>query len=180
MPETVSAVEWADRARSLKEDGWWLADLTGLDRLGPTSDREVTGDFPEGRFHVVCQFLHHERRQRQTVHVVAEGDPPTVPSIVGLWGTANFMERETYDMFGVHFEGHPNLTRILMPEEWEGHPLRKDYGVGKVAIEFLPQPYLQIEAPGQSPKPEEAGASVDRLGQTDAHPIPHPSREGVR
>ena len=166
MSEAIAAADWAERARSLKEEGWFLADLTGLDRMGPTWDREVWGDMPDGRFHVVCQFLHHERKERVTIHVVPEGDPPSAPSIVDLWSTANFMERETYDMFGVHFDGHPNLTRILMPEEWEGHPLRKDYGVGKVAIEFLPQPYVQIDSSGQSPKPDEAGATVDRLGQS--------------
>jgi NADH:ubiquinone oxidoreductase subunit C len=176
MPETIAAAEWADKARSLKEEGWWLADLAGLDLLGPAHD--VSTD-AEGRFHVVYQFLKHLRRERTTLHVVAEGDPPTVPSIVELWGTANFMEREAFDMFGVHFDGHPNLTRILMPDEWEGHPLRKDYGVGKVSIEFLSQPYVQTEAPGQSPKPDEALVSVDRLGQTRGR-VPNAPREGIR
>ena len=99
------------------------------------------------------------------LHIVTEGDPPTVPSIVEVWPTANFMEREAFDMFGISFDGHPNLTRILMPEEWEGYPLRKDYGVGKVPIEFIPQPYLQLDSPGQAPDTEEAHVSVDDLGQ---------------
>jgi NADH:ubiquinone oxidoreductase subunit C len=85
------------------------------------------------------------------------------------------MEREAYDMFGIVFEGHPNLTRILMPDEWEGHPLRKDYGVGKVPVEFRPQPFLQIETPGQAPSSEDARREVDRLGQ--AVPVPESGPE---
>jgi NADH:ubiquinone oxidoreductase subunit C len=61
---------------------------------------------------------------------------PRVASLVPIWPGANFAEREAYDMFGVTFEGHPDLTRILMPDEWEGHPLRKDFGVGSVPVQF--------------------------------------------
>ncbi len=154
----IAAAEWAGRAQTFAQEGWWLADLCGLDAFSLGFDE---------RFRVICQLLHHERKERQTVHVAAEGDPPTISSVSDVWPGANFMEREAYDMFGIHFDGHPNLTRILMPDEWEGHPLRKDYGVGKVAIEFLPQPYVQIEGPGQSPKPAEAGTAVDRLGQSE-------------
>jgi NADH-quinone oxidoreductase subunit C len=154
--ETVTATRWGERARALADEGWWLADLAGLDRHG------LGG---EPRFEAVVQLLHHERKQRLTVHVAAEGDPPTVPSVVAVWPACAAMEREAYDMFGIRFEGHPNLTRILMPDEWEGHPLRKDYGVGKVPVEFIPQPFLQIDAPGQAPQAEEAGREVDALGQ---------------
>ena len=153
----VKAEGWSAKARELAAEGWWLADLCGVDRLG-------LGDSNE-RFEVVAQFLSLERKQRMAVHVVATGDPPTVPSVVEVWPAANFMEREGYDMFGIVFEGHPNLTRILMPDEWEGHPLRKDYGVGKVPVEFVPQPFLQIDAPGQAPRGDEAGRPVDELGQ---------------
>jgi NADH-quinone oxidoreductase subunit C len=154
---SVQAGRWIERARALKSEGWWPADLCGLDKLRIGRADE--------RFGIVVQLLHHERKQRQTIHVTAEGDPPTIPSVSEVWPTANFMEREAYDMFGIVFEGHPNLTRILMPDEWEGHPLRKDYGVGKVAVEFVEQPLLQIEAPGQAPDAIESGVRVDRLGQ---------------
>ena len=116
------------------------------------------------RFEVVVQLLHHDRKERLTVHVGVEGDPPTIPSVTELWPTADFMERETFDMFGITFDGHPNLTRILMPDEWEGHPLRKDYGVGKVPVEFIEQSLLQIDSPGQSPKQPETGARSRSAG----------------
>ncbi|MDQ4065037.1 MAG: NADH-quinone oxidoreductase subunit C [Actinomycetota bacterium] len=158
MTETIPAGAWRERAQSLKDEGWWLVSLCGLDRLRLPG----TGD---DRFHVVVHFLHTERKERVRIHVAAEGDPPTVPTITDLFPTGVFMEREAYDLFGIHFDGHVDLHRILMPDEWEGHPLRKDYGVGKVAIDFLPQPLVQIDAPRQSPKPPEADAEVDRLGQ---------------
>jgi len=157
--------EWLERARALKEEGWSLSDLAGLDAVGL--------DLPH-RFEVVVHLLHMERKERRRIHVVADGDPPTVPSVCGLWPGANFMEREAYDMFGIIFDGHPNMTRILMPDEWEGHPLRKDYGVGKVLVEFLPQPFLQIEGPGQLPNTEEARRPVDELGQA----LPEPAEDG--
>lgn len=151
--------EWLARATELKNDGWWLSDLCGLDR------RDL--GFAD-RFGVVVQLLHRERKERQIIHIAAAGDPPTVPSICSLWSGANFFEREAFDLMGIHFEGHPNLTRIMLPEEWEGHPLRKDYGVGKVEIDFVPQPFLQIQGLGQSPKSKEAMEKVDDFGQTES------------
>lgn len=153
----IKGAEWLERARALKDDGWWLADLCGLDRLHLGYD---------DRFGVVVQMLHRGRKERQTIHVAASGEPPAVSSVTSLWPGANFMEREAFDMYGIDFEGHPNLTRILMPDEWEGHPLRKDYGVGKVPVDFVAQPLLQIQSPGQSPSGGEADTPVDELGQT--------------
>ena len=148
--------EWPERASELAKEGWRLTDLCGVDRLG------IGGP---ARFEIVCQLLHPGNKQRRSVHVLAEGDPPTIPSITSVWPVANFLEREAYDMFGIVFTDHPDLKRILMPDEWEGHPLRKDYSVGKVVVEFAPQPFLQIDAPGQAPDAREAGSDVDELGQ---------------
>jgi NADH-quinone oxidoreductase subunit C len=107
--------------RHLKEDPDlrydFLSDLTAVDRL-----RE------HPRFEVVYHLysLQFKRRVRLKVQV-EEGE--AVPSVTPVWGTADWHEREVYDMFGVGVEGHPDLRRILMPEDWEGHPLRKDYPV---------------------------------------------------
>jgi NADH-quinone oxidoreductase subunit C len=163
MPSSwVSADRWPEKVASLTQEGWWLADLCGLDTVGLYAENEGA------RFEVVTQWLHMERKERVTIHVPAEGDPPTVPSIVETWPEAAFMEREAYDLVGIVFDGHEGLARLLMPESWEGHPLRKDYGVGKIPIQWIPQPMLQVDAPGQAPDPIGAGAPVDRLGQSPA------------
>jgi NADH-quinone oxidoreductase subunit C len=110
--------------RFLKEDPDltfdFLSDVTGVDRL----------QLPENqpRFEVVYHLysLAHKRRLRLKVRV-DEGE--AVPSVTAVWETANWHEREVFDLFGIPFEGHPDLRRILMPDDWEGHPLRKDYPV---------------------------------------------------
>ena len=160
--------EWLERARSLREEGWWLADLTALDTMHLDDRRGAH------RFEVVVQLLHHSRKERQTIHIPAEGDPPTAPSVMKVWPNARNHEREAFDLFGIAFEGHENLTRILLPDEWEGHPLRKDYGTGKVTVQFVPQPFMQIDSPGQAPSTMDAGSAVDELGQT----APEPAHEG--
>jgi NADH-quinone oxidoreductase subunit C len=152
----LTSENWPERAAELKESGWQLIDLCGVDRLG------LGG--PE-RFEIVCQFIHFKKKSRRAIHVLAQGDPPMVPSVTPIWPGADYYEREAFDMFGIQFEGHPNLTRILMPDEWEGHPLRRDYGVGKVTIEFAPQPFLQIDSTGQAPDAPAANTDVDHLGQ---------------
>ena len=162
--ELVAPGEWLQRARVLKQDGWWFGDICGVDLMS-SGARSATGDLDD-RFLVVAQFVHHGDKQRLMVHIPAPGDPPTVPSIISVFPGAAFFEREAYDLLGIVFEGHENLSRIMMPDEWEGHPLRKDYGVGKVKVEFLEQPLLQIQSRGQAPQGEEADQDVDRLGQT--------------
>ncbi len=74
---------------------------------------------------IVYSFARNERIRVKTG--VAEGE--AAPSVVALWGTANWLEREAFDMFGVQFDGHPDMRRILLPDDWKGHPLRKDYGI---------------------------------------------------
>jgi NADH-quinone oxidoreductase subunit C len=94
------------------------------------SDVTCVDWFPsEPRFHVVYQLLSHKLKERVRLKVKLSGDEPVVESIMPVWPSANFFEREIFDLFGVRFLGHPNLRRIMMPEDWEGNPLRKDYPV---------------------------------------------------
>jgi len=83
----------------------------------------------EPRFQVTYHILSHTLKQRIRLIVRLDSADPTLDSITPVWPSANFYEREIFDLFGVHFSGHPNLRRIMMPEDWLGHPLRKDYPV---------------------------------------------------
>ena len=103
----------------------FFVDLCGVDYLRR-----------DPRFEVVISLLSMEPPERLRVRVGVPGSRPVVPSITGVFPGANFYERETFDLFGIEFAGHPDLTRILLPDDWEGHPLRKDYGVGSVPVQF--------------------------------------------
>ena len=83
----------------------------------------------EPRFQVTYHILSHKLKDRVRLHVMVESIDPSVDSITPVWPAANFYEREVWDLFGIRFNGHPGLRRIMLPEEWEGHPLRKDYPV---------------------------------------------------
>jgi NADH-quinone oxidoreductase subunit C len=81
------------------------------------------------RFQLSYHILSHAYKERIRLRVMVNEPDPSVESITSVWTGANFYEREVFDLFGIRFEGHPNLRRILLPEEWKGHPLRKDYPV---------------------------------------------------
>ncbi len=83
----------------------------------------------EPRFQVVYHILSHSLKARIRLCALLVNDGASIASITAIWPSANFYEREIFDLFGVHFSGHPNLTRIMMPLDWKGHPLRKDYPV---------------------------------------------------
>ena len=83
----------------------------------------------EPRFQLSYHILSHKLKQRVRIAVRLDSAGLTIDSITPVWPSANFYEREVFDLFGIHFAGHPRLTRIMMPENWEGHPLRKDYPV---------------------------------------------------
>jgi len=131
----------ADVATLLRDEEQFtmLVDTAVVDHLLDGSRVGVDGVAPE-RFEVVVNFLSHARNRR--IRVIAEvpaGDP-TVPSLTPIYPGANFPERESYDLFGITFDGHPDLTRILMPDDWHGHPLRKDDPAARVPVTFKGDP----------------------------------------
>ena len=86
--------------------------------------------FPiEPRFEINYNLLSMSRRETLRLRTRVPGDAPVIESVIPIWPTANWHEREIFDLFGVRFEGHPDLRRMLLPDDWEGHPLRKDYPV---------------------------------------------------
>jgi len=115
----------------LKGEGYTiLIFLTCVDHLADHSR-----DFP-GRFELVYQVRDMEKLRDLRVRTFLDGETPEIESVHDLFPPANWDERETYDMFGINFRGHPNLTRILMPDDWVGYPLRRDFPVGGEIVEF--------------------------------------------
>ena len=97
----------------------------------------------EPRFEVVVQFLSISKNQRKTIKIFVDDENLSIPSITDIYPSANFYEREAFDMFGINFLEHPDLTRILMPDDWNGHPLRKNYGSGRIPVQFKNAPKVE-------------------------------------
>ncbi len=119
---TVPAEHLVEVCRALRDDPALAfsicLDVTAADHLPR-----------EPRYDVVYHLTAPDRRFRLRIRVYASGASPAVPSVSGIWTSADWQEREVYDLFGIAFTGHPSLERLIMPEDWEGHPLRKDYPV---------------------------------------------------
>ena len=130
----------SDLVAAFRDAGFEMcADLCAVDYLTHPGRPLPDGVSPE-RFEVVVNLLSLSLRQRVRIRVQVPESDPVVDSIVEVYPGADAMEREAYDLLGIVFSGHPDLTRILMPEDWEGHPLRKDYGVGRVPVQFKEAP----------------------------------------
>ena len=126
--------------RALRDDGWLQClDLTAVDYLAHPQADLPDGVQPE-RFEVVVTLISHAAHARMRLRVQVPESDPTVPTLFEVHPGTEAMEREVFDMFGIAFEGHPDLNRILMPEDWEGHPLRKDYGIGRIPVQFKDAP----------------------------------------
>ncbi len=116
---TIAADDIREACRMLQSAGYdFLEDVTCVDWYPA-----------EPRFHVTYHIWSLGLKQRLRLRVMADSVDPAVDSITVVWPSANFYEREVFDLFGVRFNGHPNLRRIMMPDDWKGHPLRKDYPV---------------------------------------------------
>jgi len=102
-----------------------LANLSGVDYLGSVN-----------RFHVVYNLTSMTYRRQVRLETSASLEDPHVPSVTAVYPGADWQERETYDMFGIIFDGHPALTRILMPDDWDGFPQRKDYPLGGIPVQY--------------------------------------------
>jgi NADH-quinone oxidoreductase subunit C len=131
-PDGTAVTAWVERENYLELMG--AARDAGFDTFVDLCAVDYFRRRP--RFEVVVILFALEQRRRLLVKVGVPGDDPTLDSLTSLWPGANFYEREAYDLFGIHFSGHLDLTRILLPDDWEGHPLRKDYAVGSVPVQF--------------------------------------------
>ena len=164
LVERVAPDELHARLRALKSEGFaMLLDIGGV-------------DFPERslRFDVVYHLLALTSQQRSLTEigqpmrrrliVAVGGATPTIPTVTDLWPSADWAEREIFDLFGVIFAGHPDLRRIQMPTEWTGHPLRKDYPVRGDSQESTPLPSFASKSnvPASTPASGRVAAALER------------------
>jgi NADH-quinone oxidoreductase subunit C len=130
---------------ALKADGYrLLVFLTCVDHLV-----DASREFP-ARFEIIYQLRDLDRPAEIRVRTFIGGDSPRIDSVHDIFPPANWEERETYDMFGIVFTNHPDLTRILMPDDWVGHPLRRDYPVGGEVVEFSEEHQTWQTAPDEA------------------------------
>lgn len=132
----VARDQYVSVVKALADEGFDVCvDLTGVDYLN-IEGRVLPAGVVAERFEVVVNLLSLSRRERIRLRVQVPHDTPVLPSLFDVHPGTEAHERETFDMFGIEFEGHPDLTRILMPEDWDGHPLRKDYEQGSIPVQF--------------------------------------------
>ena len=148
VPETTTAGQqvlhaaldsYLELVSTLRDEGFaQIIDLCAVDYL-----QHERGDLPDGvtpaRFEVVVSLLNLAERRRVRIRLQVPEDA-AVPSLFDLYPGSENMEREAFDMYGIEFSDHPDLSRILMPETWTGHPLRKDFAVGRIPVQFKETP----------------------------------------
>ena len=129
--------QWFTTAQALLEDGYRMCiDLTAVDFLTYKGRRDLPAGIVPERYEVVAGFANFATRDRVRMRTQLSSDSATISSLFVLYPGSDFMEREVFDMFGIVFTGHPDLSRVLMPESWVGHPLLKDYAIGSIPVQF--------------------------------------------
>ena len=123
---SVPVSDWVGITQAAHDAGYdTFVDLAAIDHFAEAP-----------RYEVAVNIISMTEVQRLIFTTRVPYDDPTVPTLTGVFAGANFYEREAFDLVGVVFDGHPDLTRILLPDDWEGHPLRKDYDIGAIPVEF--------------------------------------------
>ncbi|WP_419918973.1 NADH-quinone oxidoreductase subunit C [Candidatus Poriferisocius sp.] len=121
----------------LRDGGYVMVlDVTAVDYLQHPGRDDLPPEVTAERFEVVVTLISHAELARIRLRVQVPAEDPTVPTLFDLFPGTEALEREVADMFGIVFEGHPDPTRILMPPDWDGHPLRKDFSVGRIPVQF--------------------------------------------
>lgn len=129
--------EYVGLVERLRTDGYWLCvDLCGVDYLTYDAPRNLPEGIVDERFEVVVGLVDPTARRRLRVRVQVPEHDPAIASLVAVHPGVDAYERETWDLFGIAFDGHPGLSRILLPDSWDGHPLRKDYATGTIPVQF--------------------------------------------
>ncbi len=133
----VSRDAWHDTAMALFADGWEMCvDVTAVDYAEYATSRNLPVGIEAERFEVVASFISHRRRERLRARAQVPESDPSIESLYAVYPGTDYLEREVFDLMGITFLGHPDLSRILMPETWQGHPLRKDFAIGSIPIQF--------------------------------------------
>ena len=143
LVEAFESAEWSlshgqDVIRIAKDDFGEFGDAAKQAGFEVCADVTAVDYFRSRRmrYDVVANLVSQQHRLRLRVLAAVPRDDTVIPSLTPIWPGANFPEREVYDMFGITFDGHPDMTRILMPDDWQGYPLRKDFSVGSVPVQF--------------------------------------------
>ena len=133
----VTRQQLAETVAGLRDEGYAsVLDVTAVDYLEHPGRTDLPPEVAPERFELVVTLISHGAPARIRLRVQVPADDPTVPTLFDLFPGTEALEREVADMFGIVFEGHPDPTRILMPPDWEGHPLRKDFAVGQIPVQF--------------------------------------------
>ena len=133
----VARGEYLATVKTLADEGYAMCiDLTCVDYLELPGRHLPDNAEASQRFEVVVNLLDMRNRRRLRLRVQVPADDAVLPTLFDVHPGTEAMEREVFDMFGVEFSDHPDLTRILMPEDWVGHPLRKDYEIGRIPVQF--------------------------------------------